>query len=103
VYPELVTRGSDGKLESVRYLEFTALLLNELQKQANQLQKQARETQELTQRLETKDQQLAAQQREIDAPKQQNASINAFSERLAALERQARTANPEGLRSLARK
>ena len=32
VYPELVTRGTDGKLQSVRYLEFTALLLNELQK-----------------------------------------------------------------------
>jgi hypothetical protein len=43
------------------------------------------------------------QQREIDALKQQDASINALSERLAALERQARTANPEGFRSFARK
>jgi Chaperone of endosialidase len=96
VYPELVTRGTDGKLQSVRYLELTALLLNELQKQA-------RETRELAQRLETKDRQLAAQQREIEALKQQNASINALSERLAALERQARTANADGLRSFARK
>jgi hypothetical protein len=48
VYPNLVTYGPDGKLESVRYLEFTALLLNELQKQAHQLQ--------------TKDAQLVAQQ-----------------------------------------
>jgi hypothetical protein len=99
VYPELVVHGTDGKLQSVRYLEFTALLLNELQKHSNQLQKQttqlqtqtkqlriqdnqlqaqARETQDLTQRLETKDRQLAAQQREIDALKQKDASINFF-------------------------
>jgi hypothetical protein len=96
VYPELVTRGTDGKILSVRYLEFTALLLNELQKQA-------KETRELGQRLEAKDRQLAAQQHEIDALKQQNASINALSERLTALERQARTPTPQGLRLLARK
>jgi hypothetical protein len=117
VYPELVTRGLDGKVQSVRYLEFTALLLNELQKRAqhmqrqasqlrelaSQLQKQSSETQELTQRLETKDRQIAAQQREIDALKQQNAGINAFSERLAALEQQVHTATSQGLRSLANK
>jgi DNA repair exonuclease SbcCD ATPase subunit len=96
VYPALVTRGADGKLQSVRYLEFTALLLNELQKQA-------KETRELAQRLETKDRQLAAQQREIDALKQQNANINALSQRLTALERQVQTASSHGLRSLASK
>jgi hypothetical protein len=37
VYPELVLHGTDGKVEGVRYLEFTALLLNELQKQANEI------------------------------------------------------------------
>jgi hypothetical protein len=55
----LVTRGPDGNVQSVRYLELTALLLNQLQKQP----------------------------REIAAPKQQNASISALSQRLAALER----------------
>jgi trimeric autotransporter adhesin len=75
VYPALVTRGPDGKVQSVRYLELTALLLNQLQKQ----------------------------QREIDALKQQNASINALSARLAALEQQARTAYPVSVDSLARK
>jgi Chaperone of endosialidase len=82
VYPELVTRGPDGKVQSVRYLEFTALLLNELQKQGNQ---------------------IAAQQREIKALKQKDASINALSERLAALEQQVRTATPQRLGSLASK
>jgi hypothetical protein len=96
VYPNLVTYGPDCKLQSVRYLEFTALLLNELQKQNNQ-------TQELAQRLRMKDQQLAAQQREIDAFKQTDACINALNERLAALEQQVRTATPQGLRSLASK
>jgi septal ring factor EnvC (AmiA/AmiB activator) len=111
VYPELVVRGTDGKVESVRYLELTGLLLNELQKQSsqlqtqtNQLKAQASETRELAQRMQTKDQQIAAQQREIDALKQQNASINtALSQRLAALEQQARPATPPGLRSLASK
>ena len=93
VYPELVTRGTDGKVQSVRYWEFTAMLLNELQKQAM----------ETRQRLEVKDQQIAAQQREIDALKQKDASINALGERLAALELQIRTATPQGLRSLASK
>jgi hypothetical protein len=79
VYPELVVHDDDGKVQSVRYLEFTALLVNELQKQNAK---------------------VAAQQREIDALKQQNASINALSERLTALERQAKTSDLEGLRSL---
>jgi DNA repair exonuclease SbcCD ATPase subunit len=96
VYLNLVTYGPDGKLQSVRYLEFTALLLNELQKQNSQVQ-------ELAQRLKMKDQQLTAQQREIDALKQTDASINALNERLAALEQQVRTATPQGLRSLASK
>jgi hypothetical protein len=89
VYPELVVRGPDGKVQSVRYLELTALLLNELQK--------------LDERMQTKDQQLAAQQREIDALKQKNASINVLSERLAALEQQAREVRTERIGSLASK
>ena len=89
VYPELVVHGTDGKVQSVRYLEFTALLLNELQK--------------LDERMQTKDRQIAAQQREINALKQKDVSINALSERLAALEQQAHTTNPQGLRLLASK
>jgi Chaperone of endosialidase len=131
VYPELVDYDNDGKPLMVRYLELNAMLLNEVQKQANQLQTQANqlqtetnqlqaqtrqlrmqdnqlqtqahETQELAQRLETKDRQLAAQQHEIDALKQQNASINTLSQRLAALEQQVSTATPQRLRSLASK
>jgi len=53
-----VTRGADGKVQSVRYLEFTVLLLNEVRK--------------LAQKLERKGKHLAAQQREIDALKQKD-------------------------------
>jgi hypothetical protein len=96
VYPELVTTGHDGKVQSVRYLEFTALLLNELQKQAKQ-------TRELAQQLKNKDRQLASQQRELEELKRATRSISSLSERLAVLEQQSRMANAGPLRSLATK
>jgi Chaperone of endosialidase len=96
VYPELVTTGHDGKVQSVRYLEFTALLLNELQKQAKQ-------TRELAQRLQNKERQLASQQRELEELKGATRSISSLSERLAVLEQQNRMANAGALRSLATK
>lgn len=37
VYPELVVRDADGKVESVSYWMLTSMLLNELQKQAAQM------------------------------------------------------------------
>jgi len=37
VYPELVTRDSEGRIEGVHYDELAPLLLNELQQQAAQL------------------------------------------------------------------
>ena len=92
--PGLVVHDIDGKVQSVRYLEFSVLLLNELQKQPM-------ETRELARRLQVKDAQLTAQQREIDALKLKDASINTLSERLTALEQQARTGARIMLRSLA--
>lgn len=37
VFPELVTRGSDGAVESVQYHELVPMLLNELQRQQREL------------------------------------------------------------------
>jgi hypothetical protein len=37
VYPELVTKGADGKVESVQYHELVPLLLNEVQHQRQEL------------------------------------------------------------------
>jgi septal ring factor EnvC (AmiA/AmiB activator) len=48
VYPELVTYGPDGKIESVRYLTLTAMLLNELQKQATEMARQTTQMQTQT-------------------------------------------------------
>jgi trimeric autotransporter adhesin len=105
VYPNLVTYGADGKLQSVRYLEFTALLLNELQKQSRNNKELSQENHELRSEMaqvrEAQVREHAAQQREIDALKHKDASINALSERLTALERQVQTASSQGLRSLA--
>jgi len=43
VYPELVTRGATGDIESVRYHEVIPMLLNELQHQQRQVATQAQE------------------------------------------------------------
>jgi polyhydroxyalkanoate synthesis regulator phasin len=112
VYPELVTRGTDGKLQSVRYLELTSLLLNELQKQASKTrelsertQAQAAQLHDQAAQLRSKDAELAAQRRRIEALEQQQARFDALSERVAALERQSPTATgrPGTLGSLAQR
>jgi Chaperone of endosialidase len=61
VYPELVTRGPDGKIETVNYLTLTSMLLNELQKQTSESARQARQIQQLTERSA----QQAAQNRDL--------------------------------------
>jgi hypothetical protein len=38
VYPELVSDGASGKVETVRYLALVSILLKELQKQARENQ-----------------------------------------------------------------
>jgi hypothetical protein len=63
VYPELVTHGADGQVESVRYQELTPMLLNELQYQQQQ-----------NERLQATVEQLQAQ----------NAAVTARLERLEA-------------------
>jgi hypothetical protein len=60
VYPELVTYGADGKVQTVNYLTLTSMLLNELQKRTIEMHKLS--------------EQMAAQHTDFD-------------ERLSALER----------------
>jgi hypothetical protein len=47
VYPELVTKGADGKVESVQYHELIPMLLNEVQHQQQALEAQARQLAQL--------------------------------------------------------
>ena len=86
MYPELVVRDTDGKLQSVRYLEFTALLLNELQVQAREIKKLRQQNDKLGQQNTTLWAQLA----------QAHAQGAAFNQRLATLEQmvQSRNAGP---------
>ena len=61
VYPELVTKGTDGKIESVQYQEVIPMLLNEVQRQQ--------------QTLTTQTQQLSVQAQEMTTLKAQNAQL----------------------------
>jgi hypothetical protein len=47
VYPELVTKGADGKVEGVEYQELIPMLLNEVQRQQQALSAQAQQMAEL--------------------------------------------------------
>jgi hypothetical protein len=87
VYPELVTRTDDGKIEGVRYDLLPALLVNEVQK----LAKETRQ----------KDAQIADLRKQIDALKKKDTQIDALAERMNALEHQARLAKPERLAAVA--
>ena len=69
VYPDLVVKGADGKVETVQYQKLTPMLLNELQKQAEENREQAEEIS-----------QQAVQN------KQQADKIRSLEQRLAAIE-----------------
>src|SRR5262249_52095285 len=74
LYPELVTHDADGKVDAVRYLTLTSMLLNEVQKQSRENAEQA--------------EQLRRMAAELAAARQENTSLRASSdERLARVER----------------
>ena len=91
VYPELVTYGADGKVETVAYHLLPAMLLNEMQKQI-------RENQRKDARIAALQQRLVAQARQIGALQRETARIDMLTARLSVLQQQqARTARPERL------
>ena len=102
VYPELVTYGADGKVDTVLYDQLPAMLLNEVQKQARENQQQAKQIATLTAQAERKDDQIASQRKQIDELKKKDAQIDALAERMNALERQVRLARPGHLVSAMR-
>jgi hypothetical protein len=51
VYPELVIRGADGRIDGVRYEELAPMLLNALQKQQAKLAAQAEQIEDMRQQL----------------------------------------------------
>jgi hypothetical protein len=78
VYPELVVYGPDGKVMTVRYSMLSAMLLNELQKQARTNQRQARQQADQNRKL-------VAQVAELKAI-QEHQRV-AFEQQFATLER----------------
>jgi len=71
VYPELVTKGADGKVEAVQYHELIPMLLNEVQRQQQEIATLKAQAQEVAE--------LKAQNEEQRA---QNAALAARLERL---------------------
>jgi len=91
VYPDLVTKGVDGKVESVQYHELIPMLLNELQQQEHSLEAQA---QQLAQ--------LKAENARLQAvAMEQNATFSARLERLEAVVRNSNAGSALRLSSLA--
>ena len=88
VYPELVTYGADGKVETVAYHLLPAMLLNEMQRQVRENQR--------------KDAQIVALQKQIESLQKKTARIDTLTARLNALEQQARRAGPDRLAAATR-
>ncbi len=85
VYPELVTRGAKGEVESVQYRELIPILLNELQHQQQQVAELKAQNQSLRATQSQELAELKAQNVRLQAALvQQNA---AFAVRLEQLER----------------
>jgi hypothetical protein len=70
IYPDLVVRDKDGKIETVQYQKLTPMLLNEVQKEHEQVERQA---QTIRQQAET--------------IRRQAEQLRTHEDRLAALER----------------
>ena len=71
VYPELVTRGADGQIQTVNYLTLSSMLLKELQQRTAENRHQAA-------RLATVEQRLAALERTVAAKDQSSKLAAAF-------------------------
>src|SRR5262249_11114338 len=84
VYPELVVKGTDGKVESVQYYELVPMLLNEVQHQQQKLETQSQELAELKAQNERL-QAIAGQMQQRDEEQRaQNAALATRLERLEA-------------------
>jgi len=81
VYPELVTRGADGKVDSVRYYMLTPLLLNELQKQIRENARQSELLRRQSEEIRSMSIQMEQQERKLESQRV------SFEERLSALQR----------------
>ena len=75
VYPELVSYGPDGKPMTVHYLMLSAMLLNELQKQAGENHRLAAENQRLTAQVNGVSAQMVTMKTSIDQVQESMAAL----------------------------
>src|SRR5207249_2785645 len=84
VYPELVTKGTDGRDESVQYHELIPLLLNEVQHQQQKMDAQAQQMAELQAQNARLQAVVGQMQQRDEEQRAQNAALAARLERLEA-------------------
>ena len=97
LYPELVTHGTDGKAETVRYSMLTSMLLNELQKQTTENERQAHQLEQESEQLQRQAKQLSRQAELIKRlavqESEDKGQREAFEARFAILEQAMQTQN----------
>jgi TolA-binding protein len=97
LYPELVTHGTDGKAETVRYSMLTSMLLNELQKQTKENERQAHQLEQESEQLQRQAKQLSRQAELIKRlavqESEDKGQREAFEARFAILEQATQTQN----------
>ena len=93
VYPELVSYGPDGKPMTVRYLMLSAMLLNELQKQATENQRLMAQVSRLSARMIALKTSTGRELAQLNASRERD--LRSMQERLAALEQAMKTQSDE--------
>jgi len=79
VYPELVIRNAEGRIDGVRYEELTPMLLNEVQQQRHRIAAQE-------ERISAQEERIAAQERQLREVQLQLAQVRQPRQQLTALE-----------------
>ena len=94
VYPELVSYGPDGKPMTVHYLMLSAMLLNELQKQASENQQLATQMSRLSAQMVAMKTSTGREVAQLKASRERD--LQSVQDRLAALEQAMKTQSDEG-------
>ena len=88
LYPELVIRDTAGKVQSIRYLMLTSMLLNELQKQTRENARQTQQIKKLSaEAAKDKAERTSFEQKLSTKVAEEQAERVSFEQRLSTLER----------------
>ena len=88
LYPDLVIRDTAGKVQSIRYLMLTSMLLNELQKQTRENARQTQQIKKLSaEAAKDKAERTSFEQKLSTKVAEEQAERVSFEQRLSTLER----------------